>query len=564
MNKTGVNFFLVLCALFIFLSPHVRAATTITARSCSQSAVQSAVGQALVGDTVVIPACSSTTWSGTVMVSLGITIQGHGQGSTTLHATNADLFSVTVPSGQTFRATGMTWTGMPAHEFMVISGDGATFRVDHVTASTASSEARLFDIGFPTMNDPTATDGISIKGVIDHCTLKYGAGSQAALIYGHSDSWDYPAGLGDGNAVYFEDNTISSPDGANNSVVDAECGAKLVFRYNSVINASNFEEHDTGSTTFCRATRRVEVYDNTFTTDSTMPEGTTWMGPRGGSGMIVFGNTVDMGGGSGTGYQYACGFEIKRLQSESSGALALCTGNREPFQGCTGSDAGWIAGNLPWPDACGQKDAKGNPVGICGDFYGWCGDSSGNPSSPPQHCDDSGRSGFSCPSGYTCHYECSPVGTFAGCGDNAKCVKLDGFQTSNGYPCRDQIGRGEDNPTTHVQASEPMYWWGNTQLHGGAAVEIGSTVGGPYQNYIKENRDYYDDDSTHGVTVASSLSSCPSTCTSGQACWVSGANTLYQCGSSNNWVSYYTPYTYPYSPQSAGAIVAPTDLRLGQ
>ncbi len=69
----------------------------------------------------------------------------------------------------------------------------------------------------------------------------------------------------------------------------------------------------------------------------------------------------------------------------------------------------------------------------------------------------------------------------------------DGNAESNGYPCRDQIGRGQDVAlwTTSpypAQTAEPAYMWGNT-INGdplGVTVISGSGV-----DHIKPSRDYY-------------------------------------------------------------------------
>lgn len=70
----------------------------------------------------------------------------------------------------------------------------------------------------------------------------------------------------------------------------------------------------------------------------------------------------------------------------------------------------------------------------------------------------------------------------------------DGNVESNGYPCRDQIGRGVDAsawPLTApypAQSLDPAYIWNNT-INGSA---LGVTViNGSEVNHIKPNRDYY-------------------------------------------------------------------------
>lgn len=68
----------------------------------------------------------------------------------------------------------------------------------------------------------------------------------------------------------------------------------------------------------------------------------------------------------------------------------------------------------------------------------------------------------------------------------------DGNQTSNGWPCRDQIGRGGDiTPWTNAspyprQTSEPAYLWNNTMNGAPAQVQIRNDSGA----WIQAGRDY--------------------------------------------------------------------------
>ena len=69
----------------------------------------------------------------------------------------------------------------------------------------------------------------------------------------------------------------------------------------------------------------------------------------------------------------------------------------------------------------------------------------------------------------------------------------DGNQSSNGWPCRDQIGRGGDNsPWTATnpypsQSSVPAYVWNNTLNGATATVQIRNHSGA----WIQPNRDYF-------------------------------------------------------------------------
>jgi chitodextrinase len=135
---------------------------------------------------------------------------------------------------------------------------------------------------------------------------------------------------------------------------------------------------------------------------------------------------------------------------------------------------------------------------------------------------------------------------------------------ANGYPCRDQIGRGPDNPQwdhddrvwTYTQPLVPAYAWGNRSNNALVPFQVINSS----EHHIQENRDFYNQtttfDGTSGVGVGT-LANRPSTCTPGVAYWATdqgewnsknpGADgQLYKCTSTNTWTLYYTPYTYPH------------------
>lgn len=173
---------------------------------------------------------------------------------------------------------------------------------------------------------------------------------------------------------------------------------------------------------------------------------------------------------------------------------------------------------------------------------------------------------------------------------------IDGNVLSYGYPCRDQVGRGpETTPSTDwpllssssvdSQALYPDYFWSNA--FGGSAPTVSSNFNISdnandsmpnvvSQYHIVENRDFYNQQAsfngTAGVGVGQ-LSSRPSTCGSGVAYWATDQGSwntsggsqgvLYKCTSTNNWTSYYTPYTYPHPLQggsTGNGTATPTNL----
>lgn len=169
----------------------------------------------------------------------------------------------------------------------------------------------------------------------------------------------------------------------------------------------------------------------------------------------------------------------------------------------------------------------------------------------------------------------------------------DGNVLSNGWPCRDQIGRGKDDElwlskTTSpspTQEAQPVYIWNNRRGETISAVYIHSGAGA----WIVANRDYFNEastfDGTAGVGCGTEL---PATCVyddtygvgvgfyvagDGETCgtiddYVGTSHTksfsgkLYRCTADDTWTEYYTPYTYPHPLRGEGDpdIVVPTVL----
>lgn len=149
----------------------------------------------------------------------------------------------------------------------------------------------------------------------------------------------------------------------------------------------------------------------------------------------------------------------------------------------------------------------------------------------------------------------------------------DGNELANGWPCRDQIGRGKDvtlwtdaNPYPD-QVSQPAYLWSNVKSGSNVPAYVHNNTGA----WIQTDRDYYEQKSSFNGTSGvgcGTLASRPATCNAGVAYWATsqsctnmtgmvGKNpstpitgTLYKCNASGQWEAHYTPYTYPHPLRS--------------
>jgi hypothetical protein len=177
-------------------------------------------------------------------------------------------------------------------------------------------------------------------------------------------------------------------------------------------------------------------------------------------------------------------------------------------------------------------------------------------------------------------------GAFDDCDGSESC---DGNEVGkSGWLCRDQVGAGTDaaawtNPVEAgpAQGKTPAYFWVNKDTDGNWP-----DVYNPNDTHIKENRDFYNFDSSFDGSSGcgcGTLANRPATCTVGTAYWVTnqscsnltgmvGANpttpisgTLYKCTAPNTWTEYYKPYTYPHplrTEESTNPPEKPQNLRI--
>ncbi|HEY1663724.1 MAG TPA: hypothetical protein VGI03_15000 [Verrucomicrobiae bacterium] len=142
-------------------------------------------------------------------------------------------------------------------------------------------------------------------------------------------SYAYPPtyGLSSSNVLYVEDNYFTNIVGYVSSVgaCDGEGGARMVFRYNTVMNDC-FNNHGTETGGRNRSERSFEIYDNTFSYGANAPGYPCFAVAliRGGSG-VIFNNTC-------TGYNQLVALRNYRYTTSYYGQW-------EPFGGANGVTA---------------------------------------------------------------------------------------------------------------------------------------------------------------------------------------------------------------------------------
>lgn len=271
-------------------------ANLINAVSGSFADVSSAVASASPGDTVVIPA-GQNTWTQTLNLS-GITLQGAGTNltvivdETPITGYGAPIFNVTTAPTMT-RITQLTITVGVTNTYPTVSmqaGNASAgvrgninifgnypFRIDHCVFHYLTGK-------------PVNITG-QANGLIDHCVFEMFAGANAIEVDGGvgSDngwgdySWSTPYVFGSSNAMFIEDNYISSV--FKFTAIDSDNGARVVIRHN-FFQSSFVYTHGTESGQRTRSVRALEAYNNIFNYSTVFDNCSQAIAIRGGTAVI--------------------------------------------------------------------------------------------------------------------------------------------------------------------------------------------------------------------------------------------------------------------------------------
>lgn len=251
----------------------------LTAANTTQTEVTACITASIDGDTINIPAGSST-WNARVTIpnTKGVVLKGAGVGSTNITfgtCTAGALGHMEIyiaPGNALTRITDLTFTasntGCGSDETNIyIEGHSTTpnFRVDHIELKNIRSRGLQFYADSPTGDLYGLVDNNLLQGLTVGTTAHpldfngyYGGDGEMWERMGGDPQW------GTNQYIYVEDNEFDMVDMADN-VFDAYGGAKWVFRNNIVRNTMpGVHGADSGGR---RGVHSFELYRNQFTNE---------------------------------------------------------------------------------------------------------------------------------------------------------------------------------------------------------------------------------------------------------------------------------------------------------
>jgi len=463
-----------LAATLILTASGLEGATTVNAKSASQSDVAAAIASAADGDTVMIPG-GTATWTHTLPIRKAITLQGSGVGVTIIKDSvqKGRLIDWTLAAGYPSRLTGIEFQdgGRPNHAL-------APGGIIHIDGSNDGSQFRWDHSKWGDMNGVAVAD--TVIGVFDHLDITINGKMNFFLyIYGNhwngdtggngDKSWTMPANYGSSQFLFIEDCTTTKVrPGGITFLTSAFAGARFVVRYNRLNADDTVNNHGTESRR--RSGRAMEIYNNTFAGND---RGRQIGGIRGG-GVLIHDNTI-------TGYQGAIAVFSLNCYRELSTSV-------QTFGGADGTNV-WDA-NYAAPPNNGPFT-----VSAVSRFTVTVSGSPNWQNNQWRHYTilrDAGRFGFGLITGNT-QNQISWAGGFQ---RNMTINVGDTFHITRVNHALDQPGVGAGSlisgsnpkppPGWNNQVTEPCYAWNNTS--NGAAINLFA----PDNQYsIRENEHYF-------------------------------------------------------------------------
>jgi hypothetical protein len=263
-------------ALLLSLACANASAATVSASDCSSSAVQSAINNAGNGDTVLLPASQSASWSSDVSLpsSKYITLDGNNCKVTLAGGT----LTVNASTSGNNRVTRFTFTVSDSRSSVSLndSTSGAAWIFDNSTV--VNNQGGLG----PIVN----MNGVG-KGLMHHVTMSnLGSAQEFIHIWGwgatSTTGWTTSVDEGGAGLLYLEDNTFTGKStNANVAWIQGYYGSRTVFRHNQF----NYAAVDMHGTPGMVGARWWEGYENTFWNEA--DDNQNWgFNMRGGTGVL--------------------------------------------------------------------------------------------------------------------------------------------------------------------------------------------------------------------------------------------------------------------------------------
>jgi hypothetical protein len=256
---------------FLFFPLSVNAATIYVANygdgTCAQANVTAAMNAAKAGDTIVLPS-GNCVWKSRIEVNKNnLTFQGQTSGcpdncgsETTI--TQGDDYGFNF-HGYTTRVTQIKFVATGNSTLFITGETISDFRIDHCYIKKHEKLINKAGRG----RKSGLIDNNHIEDCDGECIYVVGEGNNS-WAQGGALGNDYPEGT-----VYIEDNKFTLTTAGSMNIFDAGGGARVVFRYNTVISSTyswsymfeghghcygfRDESHNAG-------TYGVEIYENAF------------------------------------------------------------------------------------------------------------------------------------------------------------------------------------------------------------------------------------------------------------------------------------------------------------
>lgn len=548
-------------------------AVTIRAKSVSLADVRSAVDSAHDGDVVEVPP-GTASWTSTLAIAKGITLQGAGNDKTVIlddtprrepHSrqqrvkpTESRRSSAKQLKSKFSRAS-VVQRGKPKPEGRPVRGliqaqlrpdqffrlTGFTFRHGSVAAKAPGGVVRVLGTCPSVRIDHCHFDQLTqigiwfqgwIYGVVDHCRWDVSVHIQAMSVNNGSTwggtrnnfgdgSWAAPSDWGSEKFLFVEDclfNNLSPSPSAGK--IDGQDGGRFVSRFNHYVNTSVISGHGTESGGRHRGIRAAEFYWNKRTGNATQSWGETRSGTR------MYHHNTWTGPNKG-----GMPLNVHREFWAFKG-FGGATGNNPWDMNDTEGNGTWVEGHAPHLYASGTAAGNSTTAGDDGILT-----ASGSPGWQKDalrgmmlvNTSQLVNGGVPCPiisnTSNTIAFS-SDDGTY---GRNNPLSKRfaagEQFVVYKVLAALDQVGRGQcdllaGNPAINTvtgtkawphQALDPIYAFENRT--NGTLTPVNSRY-----PTVQENRDYYNQtasfDGTVGVGVGT-LADRPKTCTPGVAYW---------------------------------------------